>query len=243
MSISSTDASGAPPGGSPTAAAVADPPLDETLSQRAYRRLRQMIVQLDFAPGDVLREDDLRSQLGIGRTPIREALQRLERDHFVTVVPRQGIFVTGIDVSELSMLFETRSVLEPYAARLAALRGSADTWQAMRAVLDRTHDGLDRTELLAIDRTCHELMWRAAGNRFLIDTLDMLYAQSDRLWHLYLSDVTDPGHAVAEHVGILDALERGDSDMAASLVDDHVASFDAQIRDAVTARLTSPLDG
>jgi len=214
-----------------------------SLSEAAYNRLRSMIVRLEFAPGDVLREDDLREQLGIGRTPIREALQRLEREHFVKVVPRQGIFVTGIDVSELSMLFETRSVLEPYAARLAALRGTDESWDAMEEALDRTVDAADGTELLAIDRTCHEIMWQAAGNRFLIDTLDMLYAQSDRLWHLYLADVADPGHAVEEHVAILNALRSRESDIAASLVDDHVASFDAQIRDAVTARLTSPLAG
>ena len=214
-----------------------------SLSEAAYNRLRSMIVRLEFAPGDVLREDDLREQLGIGRTPIREALQRLEREHFVKVVPRQGIFVTGIDVSELSMLFETRSVLEPYAARLAALRGTDESWDAMEEALDRTVDAADGAELLAIDRTCHEIMWKAAGNRFLIDTLDMLYAQSDRLWHLYLADVADPGHAVEEHVAILNALRSRESDIAASLVDDHVASFDAQIRDAVTARLTSPLAG
>lgn len=212
-----------------------------SLSEQAYAELRAKIVHLDFAPGDVLREDDLREQLGIGRTPIREALQRLEREHFVNVVPRQGIFVTGIDVSELSMLFETRSVLEPYAARLAALRGTTDVWDAMEEALDQTATAGTGAELLAIDRTCHELMWHAAGNRFLLDTLDMLYAQSDRLWHLYLSDVADPGHAVDEHVAILTALRSGDSDIAASLVDDHVSSFDAQVRHAVTARLSAPL--
>lgn len=214
-----------------------------SLSNVAYDRLRAMIVRLDFAPGDVLREEALREQLGIGRTPIREALQRLAREHFVTVVPRQGIFVTGIDVGELSMLFETRSVLEPYAARLAALRGTPATWDAMAAAIAQTEAAGDAVELLAIDRTCHELMWQAAGNRFLIDTLDMLYAQSDRLWHLYLADVADPGHAVQEHVAILEALRGGDSDLAASLVDEHVAAFDAQVRDAVTARLASPLKG
>jgi len=221
---------------SPTAS-----PTTPSLSERAYGELRARIVNLDFAPGDVLREDSLREQLGIGRTPIREALQRLEREHFVSVVPRQGIFVTGIDVSELSMLFETRSVLEPYAARLAALRGTDETWDAMQVELDRTSNASDGAELLAIDRRCHELMWHAAGNRFLLDTLDMLYAQSDRLWHLYLADVADPEQAVDEHVAILNALRTGDSDIAASLVDEHVASFDAQVRDAVTARLTSPL--
>ncbi len=215
--------------------------MSESLSEQAYAQLREKIVRLEFAPGDVLREDALREELGIGRTPIREALQRLERDHFVTVVPRQGIFVTGIDVDELAMLFETRLVLEPYAARLAALRGEPSQWDAMEAALARTADAVDGNELLAIDRQCHELMWQAAGNRFLLDTLDMLYAQSDRLWHQYLSDVAEPEHAVDEHVAILDALRSGSGDRAAKLVDEHVAAFDAEIRAAVTARLTAPL--
>ncbi|MGB1504122.1 MAG: GntR family transcriptional regulator, partial [Acidimicrobiales bacterium] len=88
-----------------------------SLSEQAYADLRNRIVRLDFAPGDVLREDALQELLGLGRTPIREALQRLAREHFITVIPRRGMFVSGIDVSELSMLFETRTVLEPYAAR------------------------------------------------------------------------------------------------------------------------------
>ena len=213
----------------------------ESLSEQAYDQLRDKIVRLEYAPGDVLREDALREELGIGRTPIREALQRLERDHFVNVVPRQGIFVTGIDVDELAMLFETRLVLEPYAARLAALRGEPGQWDSMEAALARTSGVTDGNELLAIDRQCHELMWQAAGNRFLLDTLDMLYAQSDRLWHQYLSDVAEPEHAVEEHVAILDALRAGDADHAAKLVDEHVAAFDAEIRAAVTARLTAPL--
>jgi len=217
--------------------------MSESLSERAYRELRQRIVRLDFAPGDVLREDDLRAELGIGRTPIREALQRLGREHFVTVVPRQGMFVSGIDVSELSMLFETRTVLEPYAARLAAARGQAHHWDQMEAALQPTSDtSLESSDLLDIDRTCHEIMWAAAGNRFLLDTLDMLYAQSDRLWHLYLADVADMEEAVGEHRAILDALRAGDGDKAAQLVDHHVRSFDSDVRSAVTSALALPLE-
>lgn len=213
----------------------------ETKSEQAYGLLRDMIVRLDFAPGDVLREDELQDSLGLGRTPIREALQRLEREHFVTVIPRRGMYVTGIDVSELSMLFETRAVLEPYAARLAAARGDAADWDAMEAALARTGEGVSKVEHLAIDRVCHEIMWRASGNRFLWDTLDMLYAQSDRLWHLYLADVADMEDAVVEHQAILAALRDGDGDASAALVESHVQSFDEQVRSAVTARLEAPL--
>jgi len=214
----------------------------ESLGEQAYMQLRQMIVRLDFATGDVLREDELRVLLGIGRTPIREALQRLQREHFVTVIPRRGMFVSGIEVSELSMLFETRAVLEPYAARLAALRGTAEQWDDMEATLARTADpSLDDEDQLALDRRCHEIIWAASGNRFLLDTLDMLYAQSDRLWHLYLADVADMQHAVDEHQAILAALRSGDGDVVADLLETHVRGFDTQIRAAVTARLEAPL--
>ena len=216
---------------------------DLPLSEQAYSQLRDMIVRLDFAPGDVLREDALQERLGLGRTPIREALQRLAREHFITVIPRRGMFVSGIDVSELSMLFETRTVLEPYAARLAAARGTDDHWVRMADALDGVSDAAGNEDLMTIDRLGHEIMWEAASNRFLVDTLDMLYAQSDRLWHLYLADVADMSHAVEEHGEIMDALRSGDGERAGELTEEHIRSFDAQIRAAVTERLESPLAG
>jgi DNA-binding GntR family transcriptional regulator len=212
----------------------------KTLAEEAYEQIRSRIVCLDLAPGDVLREEELQDGLGIGRTPIREALQRLAREHFVSIIPRRGMFVAGIDVSELSLLFETRTVLEPYAARLAAARGTEDHWAGMQNALDGA-GAADSDELMSIDHRCHELMWDAAGNRFLLDTLDVLYAQSDRLWHLYLSDVADMSEAVDEHRTLLDSLRNGKGDLVADLMEKHVRSFDDQIRQAVTARLASPL--
>jgi len=216
---------------------------DLSLSEQAYGQLRRMIVRLDFATGDVLREDALQDTLGMSRTPIREALQRLAREHFVTVIPRRGMFVSGIDVSELGLLFETRSVLEPYAARLAAARGTSEHWDAMEAALDGVGAASGNQDLMEIDRQGHEIMWEAAGNRFLVDTLDMLYAQSDRLWHLYLAEVADMTHAVDEHGEIMEALRSADGDRAGELMEEHIRSFDAQIRHAVTDRLNSPLAG
>lgn len=209
-----------------------------SLSEQAYQAIRRMIVRLDLAPGAVIREDELQATLGIGRTPIREALQRLVRDQFVTVIPRRGAFVSGVDVAELSMLYETRRILEPYAARVACERGKPEQWDAMEDALDRATADVAAVDLLEIDRLCHELIWAAAGNRFLTDTLDMLYAQSDRLWHMYLADVASMDEAVAEHREILEALRDGDADRCESLVEAHIASFDDQIKSAVTQRLT-----
>ena len=135
-------------------------------------------------------------------------------------------------------------MLEPYAARLAAARGTAEQWAEMADELKATKKAKgDNESLMAIDRRCHELIWEASGNRFLLDTLDTLYAQSDRLWHLYLADVADMGHAVTEHRTILDALKDGDGDHVAGLVEAHVRAFDEDIRAAVTERLESPLAG
>jgi len=207
-----------------------------SLAERAYDDIRRMIIRLDLAPGEVVRESDLQDTLDMSRTPIREALQRLARDHFVTVVPRRGIFVSAVEIEELPMLYETRAIMEPYAARLATERGSTDDWEEMAEVLDETRvPGRTPLELLDLDRRCHEIIWRAAGNRFLTATLDMLYAQSDRLWHTYLSGVHDMGHAVDEHAAILDGLQSGDAEGVASLLERHVNSFDVQVRAAAHA--------
>lgn len=216
----------------------------KSLSQRAYDEIRRMIVRLELAPGAVIGEDQLQARLGLGRTPIREAVQRLVRDQFVTVVPRRGMYVSNIDVSELALLYETRAILEPYVTRLACTRGTDEHWAKMRAALDKAHrTGAPAGELIEYDRECHEIVWEAADNRFLTDTLDMLYAQSDRLWHMYLADVDDMADAVDEHEEILHALQARDSERAAALAEAHIRAFDRQIRTAVRRRLESPLAG
>ena len=212
-----------------------------SLSERAYDQIRRMIVRLELAPGATIREESLRVSLGLGRTPIREALQRLVRDQFVTVIARRGMYVSSIDVGDLALLYETRAILEPYAMRLACVRGAPDGWDEMAAVLQGAEPGSSPDQLLAIDRRCRELVWAAADNRFLTDHLDMLYAHSDRLWHLYLGDVADLHDLIAEHRAILRALRKGDAERAAELIDKHMRRFHEQIQSAVRRRLQSPL--
>lgn len=214
-----------------------------SMSTRAYAEIRRMIVRLVLAPGEVIRDDRLQAELGLGRTPIREALQLLARDQFVVVMPRRGMYVSGIDVDELSMLYETRATLEPFAMRLACARGTDEHWAQMAEVLERAPAASGPDELLDIDRACREIVWDAAGNRFLTSTLDMLYAHSDRVWHLYLGDVADLHSMVDEHRSIHSALVKGDADRAADLIESHMRSFNEQIRAAVARRLSSPLAG
>jgi DNA-binding GntR family transcriptional regulator len=204
--------------------------MTQSLSEMAYRSIKRLIVTLELPPGAVLEESDLQARLNIGRTPIREAIQRLARDQFVLVRPRRGVFVTDVIVTELAMLFETRSVIEPYAASLAADRGHQQHWLEMEAVLGTSTMTSTSDGLLALDRRCHEIMWSAAGNRFLTDTLEMLYSQSERVWHLYLSSVADMGGALAEHHEVMLALKVGDGKSASRLMAEHVGSFHNEIK-------------
>jgi DNA-binding GntR family transcriptional regulator len=200
-----------------------------SLTDDAYVAIKRMIVTVELPPEAVVDEVALQTQLNIGRTPIREAIQRLERDQFVRVVPRRGVFVTSVDVDELSLLFETRSVIEPYAARLAAERGTADVWDQMEKELVLGVSSAPEL-MLDADRRCHELMWAAAGNRFLTDTLDMLYAQSERVWYLYVRDVIDMHDVLAEHTEMLDVLRSGNVEHSGYLMANHVKQFHDEIR-------------
>ena len=202
----------------------------ESLSDQAYAAIKRLIVTLELRPEAVVDEVALQERLGVSRTPIREAIQRLERDQFVRVVPRRGVFVTTIEVSELATLFETRRVVEPYAARLAAERGAPAIWDELHHVLAEIRPTAGAVETLAVDRRCHELMWAGAQNRFLTDTLDMLYAQSERVWYLYLRETFEMHDVLAEHADMLDALRHGDGDRCEKLMADHVKTFHDEIR-------------
>ncbi len=201
-----------------------------------------MIVRLELAPGSVLNESELIDELGIGRTPIREALQRLRRDELVTILPRRGIFVTSPDISDLPTLFNARAVIEPHLAELAAQRGIEEHWDELEAVLAETDDpsiATDTEAMLDADNRCHEIVWAAADNRFLTPTADMLYAQSSRLWHLYLGEIADMAPALDEHRQILGALRTGDGEQAARLTEFHIRTFEDEIREAMQRRMTS----
>ncbi len=201
-----------------------------------------MIVRLERAPGSVLNESELMDELGIGRTPIREALQRLRRDELVTILPRRGVFVTSLDIDDLPVLFNARAVIEPHLAEVAAHRGGTEHWDEIEAVLAETEDpavSADTEAMLEADNRCHQIVWAAADNRFLTPTAEMLYAQSSRLWHLYLGEITDLGPALDEHRSILDALRAGDGTRAAQLTETHIRTFEVEIREGMQRRMTT----
>jgi DNA-binding GntR family transcriptional regulator len=207
-----------------------------SLSHQAHERIKRKIVSLELAPGSVIDEGVLREELGLGRTPIREALQRLSQERLVVIVPRRGTFVTEIGITDLQELFEVRVVLEGLAARLAAVRGSAGHWTRMEETLSAMDAaGADYGTLIAIDESCHEIIYEAAGNDFLRDTLVTLYALSLRLWYFFLERIGRMEHAVAEHTAVLEALVDGDGGLASRLMEKHIRAFQEQIGSVMLA--------
>ena len=199
-----------------------------------------MIVRLELAPGAVVNESSLMEDLGLGRTPIREALQRLRRDELITIIPRRGAFVTSLDIDDLPTLFSSRAVIEPHLAELAAHRGAETHWAEIELVLASTTDptvASDVEAMLEADFRSHQIMWEAADNRFLTATAEMMYAQSNRLWHLYLAEIEDMAPALDEHHDILDALRSGDGSRAAQLTEHHIRAFESKIREGMQRRL------
>ncbi|MFW6183479.1 MAG: GntR family transcriptional regulator [Chloroflexota bacterium] len=204
-----------------------------SLKEQAYQVLKHKIVSLELAPGAVIDEAALVETLGLGRTPIREALQRLALEKLVDIVPRRGMFVTEIGVTNLQRLCEVRVVLEGMAARFAAQRGRPRHWQRMDAVLSMLgHDpaAIDNDALIAMDEACHQIICEAADNEFLADALSGMYALSLRLWYFSLSRMGAVHKTVLEHRYILRALQAGDGECASRLMEQHVRSFQQEIQ-------------
>jgi GntR family transcriptional regulator, rspAB operon transcriptional repressor len=221
-----------------TAALLVEPDLtgDESLAERAYRDIRRMIVTLELAPGAVISEPDLQETLGMGRTPIREALRRLATEYLVDVYPRRGMFVAALDPRDLSAISELREELEPFAARLAAERRTDDDLRVIDDLLEAmtaTGDAPDMRDLIELDQRVHHHVYRCAHNEYLRTVLEQHYMHALRIWFLALDKVTHLHQAMAENRDVLLAIRDGDADRAASIMSSHVEGFEADVRRAI----------
>jgi DNA-binding GntR family transcriptional regulator len=222
------------------AAVGPEPGAGASLAERAYVHLREEIIGVRLAPGTLLREDDLIQRLGIGRTPVREAVQRLQRDGFVTVLPRRGTLVSEISITDLAAIYEVRKQLESWASRLAAERATATDHGEARSLMDdlaalTTHD--DYQTLLTVDRRIHRFVYRTTKNAFLAETLDQYQNLSLRILHVamqrYPPLTPRLDDVVQEQRTVLDAICRGDGATAERVAIEHISTFERAIREII----------
>lgn len=212
------------------AATAAEP---ASLADRAYQELRDRLIMLDIKPGSPINDGQLASDLGVGRTPVREAIKRLEVDHLVVSYPRRGTFATSVDITELAEISEIRELLEPLAARKAA-RMASDRMRKEFLELAREIGELDRDadqyELMRYDIAVHRLIYRAAANTHLEESLVRYDNLATRIWCLVLDRAPSVSGHITEHVELLEAIAAGDEERAAELAHHHVTSFEQTIR-------------
>jgi len=214
------------------AVASSEPPGGALIAERAYLELRDRIVKLRFAPGTVLREDELMADLGIGRTPLREAVKRLALESFVAVQPRRGTYVTEVDAAEIVHITEVRAELESYAAELAARRMDHAALELAASLLEQI-ERLGRADaheaLMGLDERIHRFIWESSGNPYLVDTLERYFSLSLRIWYVVLDRVPGLGHAVHDQAALVRALTERDAQRARAIMREHVLAFQREI--------------
>jgi DNA-binding GntR family transcriptional regulator len=209
-----------------------------SLAEQAYRSIRDQLVILDIRPGAPIQDDELARSLGVGRTPVREALKRLESERLVIAYPRRGTFATEVNITDLGHISEVRRQLEPAAADAAARRANAEDRASLAALLDELESSAVRRpaseHLMRLDMRVHRAIYAATHNPYLEDTLVRYDNLATRIWCLFIDDRL-PGLAghVDEHGPLLRAIIDADAAKASELARTHVTGFEEAIREAL----------
>lgn len=214
-----------------------DPTAGQSMADRAYAVIMDRLIMLDIRPNDPIDDGALAQELGIGRTPVREALKRLETDRLVVAYARRGTFATGVDIADLAGISEIRAQLEPLAARRAAERASRPTRTELADLAGMVESmdvgTLDRTEMMRRDMMVHRAIYRAAGNPHLEDVLVRYDNLATRIFCLFLDQLAHVDRHVGEHVELLRAIADGQVDRSGELALEHVLSFERAVRAAI----------
>ena len=230
--------------GSPADAGPArnEPALNESggsssLGDRVYRTLRDEIVFLELPPGAAVREADVARRLGVGRTPVREALQRLAMNYLVELLPGRGAFVTAVSLPDLVKITEIRLTLEGFAAASAAARATAAEREALRALREqimRVTGDTPRGTLIRLDQDVHRAVYDATHNAFLADCLHRFLNLTLRAWVLVLDSLgSSVAEMAGEHAGLIAAVVEGDAGKASALARQHITDFENDFRAAL----------
>ncbi len=210
----------------------------QSLTDKAYAALEERIVTLVLAPGAILSESALAASLGIGRTPIREALQRLAREGLVMIMPRRGVMVSEINVRDQLEALKVRRVLECLMADLAAKRASAVERVRFAAIAEAMHaagDAEDDVGFMRLDREMNLLIARSCRNRYALRAMGLLHGLSRRFWYVHYKQVLDLPLCARLHADEASAIAAGDAAAALTATNallDYIETFTRAALDA-----------
>ncbi|MGD1878359.1 MAG: GntR family transcriptional regulator [Kiloniellaceae bacterium] len=212
--------------------------LPPSLTDKAYAELEERIVTLALPPGQVLSENALAASLGFGRTPIREALQRLSREGLIAILPRRGVMVSEINVRNQLELLRVRRELERLMAQLASKRANAEERAEFRTIAEgmaacASED--DDVGFMRLDRDLNQLVSRACRNEYAQRAMGLTHGLSRRFWYMHYKEVLDLPRCATLHAALAAAIAKGDAEGAMNASDallDYIESFTRAALDA-----------
>lgn len=203
------------------------------LQSRAYQEIRRLITSGEFPPGTFLSERQLANQLGMSKTPVHVALERLEAEGFVSISAQQGIVVRGISVEDILDLYEMREAIESWTIRRLAGNLNDTQIQHLQSNLDQQKQALATVDLSTfrkLDDQWHTALTTFLGNREMLATMSRLRDKIQQSLHrATIADHTRPAQSVIEHEAILTALVKGQSERAAQLMIGHLEAGKSQL--------------
>ncbi|NLM21240.1 MAG: GntR family transcriptional regulator [Peptococcaceae bacterium] len=192
------------------------------LREIVLEALREAIINGVLEPGERLMEVQLAEELGVSRTPVREAIRKLELEGFVVMMPRKGAYVAGVSYKDIKDVFEIRAALEGLAAGLAAEKVTDNEIEQLERVLHYEKEPATLEEMVQNDTDFHALLYKASRNERLINILGNLREQIHRFRSTSLAVPGRLRYAIQEHRAIVDAIARHDVEEAQTLATAHI---------------------
>jgi GntR family transcriptional regulator, rspAB operon transcriptional repressor len=214
-----------------------------SLATQAYDEMKERILTLHFLPGQYLNEGALCAMLGTGRTPVHQALQRLQIEGLVEIMPRKGVIVQPDSIHEILKILDSRATVEAELARNAAGRAMPEDAEQLKALARQGYGNSQPTDIdvfTAGDRAFHRKFAQMSGNPVLVDFARSLHERSVRYWYLHLWQTMDVRATIRQHTAIADMIAKGDGDGAAKAVRDHIENLRERLLKAQNATRRIP---
>ncbi len=208
----------------------------QPLRELVFEALRDAIIKGVLKPGERLMEVQLAEELGVSRTPVREAIRKLELDDLVVMIPRKGAYVSGISLKDIADVFEIRAAMESLAAGLAAERITDEELEELERILVKKAEIIEANDLdrlVEIDIRFHEGLYQASRNAKLVQIINNLSEQIHRFRSTSLASPGRMKEALEEHRKIVEAISERNITLAQSLAQEHIENAENRMLEAM----------
>lgn len=205
-----------------------------SLRGRVFNKLREDILSGQYHENEELRENTIGQELGVSRTPVREALRQLELEGLVTMIPNKGAYVTGITAKDIHDIYIIRSFLEGLCARWACENITEAQIEALEEILYLSDFHARRShheQLVELDNKFHDLIYKASGSKILDHVLSDFHRYVERIRKITLAVPDRASKSSQEHAAILDAIRKRDGKLAEELAHEHIMKTIKNISD------------